>query len=43
MLLIWRHSMSCCQGIESDPQLYLQIHMDLLNHGLRRLEKASQV
>jgi hypothetical protein len=43
MLLIWRHSMSCCQGIESDPQLYLQIHMDLLNHGLRRLEKESQV
>lgn len=43
MLLIWRHSMSCCQGIESNPQLYLQIHMDLLRHGLRKMEKESQV
>ncbi len=43
MLLIWRYSMSCCQGIESNPQLYLQIHMDLLRHGLRRSEKESQV
>ena len=43
MLLIWRHSMSCCQGIESNPQLYLQIHMDLLRQGLRRPEKESQV
>ena len=22
MLLIWRYSMSCCQGSESDPQMY---------------------
>ena len=29
MLLIWRYSMSCCQSGESDPQLYLRIHMDL--------------
>ena len=43
MLLIWRYSMSCCQGSESDPQMYLRIHMDLLRHGLRRLEKESQV
>lgn len=43
MLLIWRHSMSCCQCSESNPQSYLQIHMDLLRHGLRRLEKESQV
>jgi hypothetical protein len=43
MLLIWRHSMSCCQGVESNPQLYLQIHMDLLRHGLRGPEKESQV
>ena len=43
MLLIWRYSMSCCQGIETNPKLYLQIHMDLLRHGLRRSEKESQV
>lgn len=43
MLLIWRFSMSCCQGAESDPQTYLRIHMDLLRQGLRRPEKESQV
>lgn len=43
MLLIWRHSISCCQGIESDPASYLRIHMDLLRQGLRRLEAESQV
>lgn len=43
MLLIWRFSMSCCAGSESNPQLYLQIHMDLLRHGLRRTEKESRV
>ena len=43
MLLIWRFSMSCCVGSESNPQLYLQIHMDLLRHGLRRTEKESRV
>ena len=43
MLLIWRYSMSCCQSSESDPQLYLRIHMDLLRQGLRKLEKESQV
>jgi len=43
MLLIWRYSMNCCQGSESDPRLYLKIHMDLLRHGLRRPEKESQV
>ena len=43
MLLIWRYSMSCCQGSESDPQMYLRIHMDLLRQGLRKPEKESQV
>ena len=43
MLLIWRHSMSCCAGNDSDPQLYLQIHMDILRQGLRRMEKESRV
>jgi AcrR family transcriptional regulator len=43
MLLIWRFSMSCCQNTESDPQLYLRIHMDLLRQGLRKLEKETQV
>ena len=35
MLLIWRHSMACCQSTEGDPGLYLQIHVDLLRQGLR--------
>lgn len=43
MLLIWRYSMSCCQGSESDPQMYLRIHMDLLRQGLRKPEKETQV
>lgn len=43
MLLIWRYSMSCCQGAESDPQTYLRIHMDLLRQGLRKPEKESRV
>lgn len=43
MLLIWRYSMSCCEGIDSDPQAYLQIHMDLLRHGLLGTKKESQV
>lgn len=43
MLLIWRYSMSCCQGAESDPETYLRIHMDLLRQGLRKPEKESRV
>lgn len=43
MLLIWRYSMSCCQGGENDPQLYLRIHMDLIRQGLHNPEKKSQV
>lgn len=43
MLLIWRFSLSCCQSAESDPQLYLQIHIDLLRQGLRRLAPETQV
>lgn len=43
MLVIWRFSMSCCQNGESDPQLYLRIHLDLLRQGLRKPEKESRV
>ena len=34
MLLIWRFSLASCQGAESDPQMYLRVHMDLLCEGL---------
>lgn len=43
MLLIWRFSMSCCAENDSDPQLYLKIHMDLLRQGLRRTADESRV
>lgn len=43
MLLIWRFSLACCQSAEGDPQLYLQIHIDLLRQGLRRLAPETQV
>lgn len=43
MLLIWRFSLACCQSGEADSTLYLQIHMDLLRHGLRKREAESQV
>lgn len=43
MLLIWRFSLACCQCGDGDPQRYLQIHIDLLRQGLRRLEAETQV
>jgi len=43
MLLIWRFSLACCQNVEGDPQHYLQIHLDLLRQGLRRLDAETQV
>ncbi len=43
MLLIWRFSLACCQNGEGDPQLYLQIHIDLLRQGLRRRDRETQV
>ena len=43
MLLIWRFSLACCQGSEGDSGLYLQIHMDILHHGLRGSGLESQV
>lgn len=43
MLLIWRHSLASCQGGESDPQHYLQLHLELLRQGLRRLKPETQV
>jgi AcrR family transcriptional regulator len=43
MLLIWRYSIGCCQGNDSDPQHYLQIHLDLLRQGLRRPQEESRV
>lgn len=36
MLLIWRFSMACCQKDNADSGLYLQIHLDLLRHGLQK-------
>jgi len=43
MLLIWRFSMACCQSGESNSQLYLKIHMDILRQGLRGSAMESQV
>jgi AcrR family transcriptional regulator len=43
MLLIWRFSLGGCQCGEGDPQHYLQIHLDLLRQGLRRLGTETQV
>lgn len=43
MLLIWRHSMSCCQNGEGDPELYLQTHLQLLRHGLLEGRPRTQV
>lgn len=39
MLVIWRHSMACCQNNPVDPKQYLAIHLKLLREGL----KGSQV
>jgi AcrR family transcriptional regulator len=43
MLLIWRFSLACCQDGGPDSGQYLQIHMDLLRQGLRRLEPETRV
>lgn len=43
MLLIWRHSMSCCQSHDSDPEHYLRVHLELLRHGLHKMEQKTQV
>jgi AcrR family transcriptional regulator len=36
MLVIWRHSMACCQCNPVDPRTYLTVHLDLLRQGLQR-------
>jgi hypothetical protein len=36
MLVIWRHSMACCQCNPVDPQVYLSVHLELLRQGLQR-------
>ena len=36
MLVIWRHSMACCQCNPIDPRTYLAVHLDLLRQGLLR-------
>lgn len=33
MLVIWRFSFSCC-GTDTDPEMFLKTHFDLLVHGL---------
>lgn len=38
MLVIWRHSMACCQSSQQDPAQYLSIHLDLLRQGLQRTQ-----
>lgn len=38
MLVIWRHSMACCQCNPVDPLLYLSVHLDLLRQGLQRTQ-----
>lgn len=38
MLVIWRHSMACCQGSQVDPRTYLAVHLDLLRQGLQRTQ-----
>lgn len=43
MLLIWRFSLACCQNGEANAQHYLQVHIDLLRQGLRRLDAETQV
>jgi len=35
MLLIWRHSLACCQCNPVEPRAYLAVHLDLLRQGLR--------
>ncbi|PKO94515.1 MAG: TetR family transcriptional regulator [Betaproteobacteria bacterium HGW-Betaproteobacteria-10] len=43
MRLIWRFSLGYCQNSESDSRLYLQIHVDILRHGLRERVSETQV
>lgn len=38
MLVIWRHSMACCQCNPVDPRVYLAVHLDLLRQGLLRTQ-----
>jgi AcrR family transcriptional regulator len=35
MLSIWRHSMACCLGAQSNPREYLDVHLELLRRGLQ--------
>ncbi len=43
MRLIWRFSLACGQNDEQSTRAYLDIHMDLLRQGLRKLDPESQV
>ena len=43
MRLIWRFSMAPCQSDAGNAGLYLQIHMDILHHGLSASRLESQV
>ena len=35
MLVIWRHSMACCQGNPVDPHQYMAVLLKLLREGLK--------
>lgn len=35
MLVIWRHSMACCQSNPVNPKQYLAVHLNLLRQGLK--------
>lgn len=43
MRLIWRFSLAPCQSDAGNSSLYLQIHMDILHHGLRADALESRV
>jgi AcrR family transcriptional regulator len=43
MLLIWQFSMAPCQSEAGQSSLYLQVHIDILHHGLRADGLESQV
>lgn len=43
MLLIWNHSLGCCQDRPLDSRSYLALHLDLLRHALGKPREGSRV